>query len=561
MKIKNFKNFLYLCWKAINLPDPTPVQYAIADYLQFGGTTEQSKRNRIIQAFRGIGKTFITAAYVCFRLYLNCNEKVLIVSASKDKAVEIAKFIRDLINLLPELQHLVPDTRQDNRDAITAFDVAGCTPAVAPSVKVLGVGGQLTGCRATIIIADDIETSENCRSQEMRDKIKNAVTEFDNIIVPGGEITYLGTPHTEQSLYNELVDKRGYDLRIWTAKYVHPDKWPRYNGHLAPFVIDAVNDDFFLVDTSTEPLRFSDQDLLEREMKMGRSKFQMQFMLDPTLSDMERYPLRCSDLIIMDLDKDKAPEKVAYASDNEKVINDVICPGFGNDRFHKPMYVADKWMEYTQKILIMDPAGSGADEFSYKVLGLLNSQIFLLDLGIVLGGYTERNLTKLALVAKEYKVNCAYYEANFGDTMFASLFMPYLRKYHPCGLEPIKNNKQKELRIIETLEPVLNQHRLIVNKSLIEKDQKLCENYPPDKRTVYQMFYQLTHITKDRGCLEHDDRIDDLAMGVSILNASMSFDVDEEIKNREQQEWEEWVNKQLEEFGMSTHQGKTWFDL
>jgi hypothetical protein len=552
--IKNFKNFLYICWKAINLPDPTDIQYSIADYLQFGG------RNKIIQAFRGIGKTWITAAYVCFKLYQNPNEKILIVSASKDKAVEIAKFIKDLINILPQLQHLKPDTRQDNRDAITAFDVAGCTPAVAPSVKVLGVGGQLTGCRATIIIADDIETSENCRSQEMRDKIKNAVTEFDNIIVPGGEITYLGTPHTEQSLYNELV-RRGYLLRIWTAKYVSPDKQERYNGNLAPFIIEAVQDDFFLVDTSTEPLRFSDEDLMEREMKMGRSKFQMQFMLDPTLNDMERYPLKCSDLIVMDLDKDKAPEKVAYASDVTKTIENVLCPGFGGDRFYKPMYISDKWLEYTQKIMFLDPAGTGSDEFSYVVLGLLNSQIFLLDFGILLSGYTDKNLIKLALVAKEYNINIAYYESNFGDDLFSSLFQPYLRKYHPCALEAIRNNKNKELRIIETLEPVLNQHKLIVNKSLIEKDSKLCEHYPPEHKSIYQLFYQLTHITKDRGCLSHDDRLDALAGGVAQLNTSMSLDVDEEIRNREQEQWEAAINEQLEKMGLDTIKDNTWFDI
>lgn len=552
--IKNFKNFLYICWKAIHLPDPSPIQYSIADYLQYGG------RNKIIQAFRGIGKTFITAAYVCFKLYQNPNEKVLIVSASKDKAIEIAKFIKDLINLLPELQHLKPDTKLDNRDAITAFDVAGCTPAVAPSVKVLGVGGQLTGCRATIIIADDIETSENCRSQEMRDKIKAAVTEFDNIIVPGGEITYLGTPHTEQSLYNELV-RRGYDLRIWTAKYVSPDKQIRYNGHLAPFITEAVAEDFFLVDTSTEPLRFSDDDLMEREMKMGRSKFQMQFMLDPTLSDMERYPLKCSDLIVMDLDKDKAPEKVAYASDPTKIIEDVICPGFGNDRFHKPMYISDKWLEYTNKIMFLDPSGSGSDEFAYVVLGLLNSQIFLLDIGRVAGGFTEKNLIKLALTAKEFSINQCYYECNFGDSMFSSLFLPYLRKYHPCGLEPIRNTKNKEIRIIETLEPVLNQHRLIINKSLIEKDQKLCEDYPPEHKTIYQLFYQLTHITKNRGCLSHDDRVDALAGGVALLNSSMTLDVDEEIKQREQEQWEAYVNEALEKYGLKRDKKKTWFDL
>ena len=33
-QLKDFRNFLYLCWKHLNLPNPTPVQFDIADYIQ-----------------------------------------------------------------------------------------------------------------------------------------------------------------------------------------------------------------------------------------------------------------------------------------------------------------------------------------------------------------------------------------------------------------------------------------------------------------------------------------------------------------------------------------------
>lgn len=563
-KIKNFKNFLYRCWQVVNLPEPTPIQYDIADYLQYGGDVPNSDKNRIIQAFRGIGKTYITAAYVCFKLYHNCNEQVLIVSASKDFAIQIAKFIKDFIHTMPELQYLKPQKNTDAdikaRDAITSFEVAGRTPAKDPSVKVVGISGQLTGSRATIIIADDIETSENCRSKEMQDKIDNAVTEFDNIVVPGGEVTYLGTPHTEQSLYNKLIT-RGYDLRIWTAKYVDYDTSERYKGHLAPFIAKEVHNQH-LIGTSTEPLRFSNDDLDTREMKMGRSKFQMQFMLDPSLSDMERYPLRCSDLIVMDVDKDTAPEKVVYASSTEQLLEDTTCPGFQGDKYYKPMYLADTWLPYTNKIMFLDPAGKGSDECAYVILGLLNSQIFILDIGVVRGGYTQKNLMKLAIAARDCNVNCIYYESNFGDDMFLSLFQPYLRKIHLCGLEPIRNTKQKELRIIETLEPLMNQHRLIVGKHILEKDVELCGDYPPELKTVYQLFYQLTHISKDRGCLTHDDRLDALGGGCSILCENLSLDIDEEIKLREEELFKQAVNDWIDKFKvpLKGYEEPSWFN-
>lgn len=534
-KITNFKNFLYICWKTINLPDPTPIQYDIADFLQ------KDIKNKIIQAFRGIGKTYITAAYACFRLYLNPDEKILIVSASLEKAKEIAKFIKRLLTEVDELKHLVPNTKNDDRDAITSFDVAGCTPSVAPSVKVLGVSGQLTGCRATIIIPDDIETSENCRSQEMRERINNAVTEFDNIVTTGGEIVYLGTPHAEDSLYKKLK-QRGYVCKIWTCRYLTKEQSMRYDGSLAPFCISDV-----LKGQPTEPLRFSEENLLEREMKMGRSKFQMQFMLDPSLSDMEKYPLKLSDLIVMDLDKDKAPEKVAYASDSSHILEDVISVGMGADRFYKPLFISDVWLPYTGIVMFIDPSGRGQDETSYAIVGMLNSQLFLLDCDGYRGGYDEKTLKALAMKAYNYKVTEIVIESNFGDGMFTKIFEPVVRRIYPCTINEVRSNMQKEQRIIDTLEPPLNQHKLIVSKALIKKDVESTRAYPQEQQLHYQLFYQLTRITRDKGCLKHDDKLDALAGAVSYWTEHMAIDIEEEIRLRKEEAFEAEINHFLEE--------------
>ena len=58
-KLKDFKNFLYVCWKHLNLPHPTPVQYDMADYIQ-----DATLRRLVVQAFRGAGKSWITSAFV-----------------------------------------------------------------------------------------------------------------------------------------------------------------------------------------------------------------------------------------------------------------------------------------------------------------------------------------------------------------------------------------------------------------------------------------------------------------------------------------------------------------
>ena len=143
----DFKNFLYLIWKHLNLPDPTPVQYEIADYLQHGG------QRLIVQAFRGCGKSWITSAYVLWCLYHNPQEKILVVSASKTRSDDFSTFTQRLIKEVPILQHLAPTP--DQRNSKIAFDVGPAEASHAPSVKSAGIFGQLAGSRATRIVADD----------------------------------------------------------------------------------------------------------------------------------------------------------------------------------------------------------------------------------------------------------------------------------------------------------------------------------------------------------------------------------------------------------------------
>lgn len=147
--LSDFRNFLFLVWKHLKLPDPTPLQYEIAYYLQHG------PKRQIIEAYRGVGKSWITSAYVLWRLLKDPNEKFLIVSASKQRSDDFSIFTQRLISEMPILQHLMPT--DDQRSSKIAFDVAPTRAAHAPSVKSVGVFGQMTGSRATHIIADDVE--------------------------------------------------------------------------------------------------------------------------------------------------------------------------------------------------------------------------------------------------------------------------------------------------------------------------------------------------------------------------------------------------------------------
>lgn len=159
----------------------------------------------------------------------------------------------------------------------------------------MGITGQLAGSRADIIIADDIEVPNNSMTQGQPDKLSEAVKEFDAILKPDGRIVYLGTPQNQESLYNKLLD-RGYILRVWPARYPTGDQMVGYGQQLAPIITNSMAADDTLVVQPTDPLRFSDFDLLEREASYGRSGFALQFIFDTRLSDAQRYPLKVGGL-------------------------------------------------------------------------------------------------------------------------------------------------------------------------------------------------------------------------------------------------------------------------
>ena len=169
-KIKDFRNFLYLTWKHLRLPEPTPIQYDIADYLANGST------RCIISAFRGVGKSWITASYILWRLLLDNDLNILVVSASKNRADDFSTFCLRLMSEMSILKHLYP--KGDQRQSKISFDVATALASQQPSVKSLGITSQLTGSRADIIIADDVETSGNTQTQTMREKLSEAIKEF-----------------------------------------------------------------------------------------------------------------------------------------------------------------------------------------------------------------------------------------------------------------------------------------------------------------------------------------------------------------------------------------------
>lgn len=529
----DFRNLVYHVWKQLNLPDPTPLQYDIADYLQHA---DRRSRRCVIEAFRGVGKSWLTAAFVVWLLWKDPQLRILVVSASKDRADAFSIFVKRIIETMPEFHHLKP--RPGQRDSNIAFDVGPALPDQSPSVKSVGITGQLTGSRADVIIPDDVEVPKNSATVVQREKLAELIKEFDAILkpLPTSQIIYLGTPQTEESIYNQLPE-RGYEIRVWPARYPKDrNKHLQYNGRLAPVIAEAFEADPSLAWTPTDPQRFDEEDLTEREASYGRSGFALQFMLDTSLSDAERYPLKLSDLIVTDIDREVAPVRITWAGGPDQVINDIPSVGFTGDRWHRPMYISKEFEEYTGGLMTIDPSGRGSDETGYTVTRLLRGMVYLRRSGGFKGGYEEDTLEALAHIARAEGIRTVRIEANYGDGMFTRLLEPVFRRIHPCDIEEIKSTGQKECRIIDTLEPVLNQHRLVVDAALVRNDQK--------DKLHYQLFHQLTRLTRDRGALRHDDRLDALEMAVAYWMEYLSRDLSKE----EDRHAEELFDKELADF-------------
>jgi hypothetical protein len=536
--LADFRNFLFLVWQHLNLPAPTDVQYDLALYLQKG------PKRSVIEAFRGVGKSWVTSAFVCWLLLNNPQLNIMVVSAAKDRADAFSTFTKRLIAEMPILAHLQPGKGQ--RDSNIAFDVGPAGASQSPSVKSVGITGQLTGSRADVIIADDVESLNNAMTSTMRDLLAERIKEFDAVLKPGGRVIYLGTPQTEMSIYNRLPE-RGYEIRVWPARIpVDPDK---YMGRLAPYIVRMIQDGA-TPGTPTDPKRFHDLDLQEREASYGRSGFALQFMLDTSLSDQDRYPLKFRDLMVMNLDPRMAPVKLVWAGDVEKRLDALPMVGLAGDAYHRPMWVANEMADYTGCVMAIDPSGRGKDETAYAIVKQLNGFLFVVASGGFKDGYGEATLKGLALLAKLHGVKRMIVEANFGDGMFTQLLKPVVNRIHAVEIEEVKHSQQKERRICDTLEPIMNQHRLVFDQKVIEQDHK------GTTEPVRQLMYQMSRITRDRGSLAKDDRLDVLAMAVSYWSESMARDTD-----RAHEEHLEGLRDQaLAEFEQLVHANRGWQD-
>jgi hypothetical protein len=515
-----FETFLYDVITELLGFTCTDIQLDIGQWIAYG------PKYRMAQAQRGQAKTTITAAYIVWRIIHNPRARAIILSAGSELAQEVAHWVIQIIENMPELECLRPDVSLGDRNSVRAFDIHRDLKGAekSPSISCMGITSNVQGKRADILVADDIESSKNSQTATQRQRLLHLTRDFTSICSTG-DIIYLGTPQNSDSVYNSLPS-RGFGVRIWPGRYPTKEELPNYQKFLAPLLQKRINDNPKLQTGGgpsydrgqpTDPVLLSEDVLTAKEIDQGRAYFQLQHMLDTKLMDADRYPLKSERLVFMDIHPSRAPTQINWAAFEDQRI--FPPQGFPlQEAYYKATGSGEEFAEYVGGVMYIDPAGGGknGDEIGYAVTKFLAGLIFCPDIGGMPGGYEDRKLEELADIAVRNKVKIVKIEENFGKGAFAKIFQPVLFKKAKAagltiGIEEVWESGQKELRIIDTLEPIISAHRLIVDIKLLQKDWDMVQRYAAEHRSVFSLFFQIARITRDKGSLIHDDRLDALA--------------------------------------------------
>lgn len=524
------------------------IQHDIANYLAYG------PQYLMVQAQRGQAKTTITAALAVWCLIHDPTFRVLIVSAGGAQANEISTLIVRIITTLPELECMCPDTTNGDRSSVEHFDVHYSLKGVdkSPSVACVGIGANLQGKRADLLVADDVESTKNAMTATQRAQLLHLTLDFTSICSTG-RIVWLGTPQTGDSIYNSLP-ARGVAVRIWPGRYPTREQLDHYGDHLAPLIRQRIERRPELMHGGgalgdqgqpLDPVLLDEDRLQAKELDQGTSYFQLQHMLNTRMTDALRHPLKTTQLVVMELGL-KAPMEVVRGMTSSTLV-DARCHGFAY-KLQTPHSLSPETAAYQGVTAYIDPAGGGAnaDETAYSVLGFLNGNLFLLDVGGLPGGYGKEVMEELAKRLVKWPLNVVIIEKNMGFGAFQEVFTPVIRAAGYTGaLEEDYVVGQKETRIIATLEPVINAGRLIVNRSIIDRDQDDCNRYTPGQRTTYSLFLQLSKITKERGALVHDDRLDSVEGNVRYWQKSLALDQTRILAEQRKREFAESIKDPL----------------
>lgn len=259
----SFLEFLWI-WNEIQ-GQKTPVLHRrICRWLNARVNAGASSQDRhlILLAFRAAGKSTIVGLFCAWKLYCDPNLRILVLAAEQDLASRMVRNVKRLIERHPLTQGLKPD--QLDQWASDRFTVQRLKELRDPSMLARGIGANLTGSRADLIICDDVEVPNTCDTAPKRADLRARLSEADYILVPGGMQLYVGTPHSYYTIYAKEARSEIGEAQPFLAGY----------KRLEVPILKADG-------TSAWPDRYSREEIQALRLRQGEGKFQSQMMLKP----------------------------------------------------------------------------------------------------------------------------------------------------------------------------------------------------------------------------------------------------------------------------------------
>ena len=250
-----FLEFLWI-WDKINglkLPHHHKV---IGQFLE-NIFTSPDKRKGLLMAFRNSGKSTLVGLFCAWVLLKNPCLRVLVVSADHALAKKMVAHTKHIIEHHPACQGMKPHRLEEW--ASDRFTIRRPQIGRDPSMLAHGLSANMTGCRADIILCDDVEVPKTCNNSAKRQDLRTKLSELDYILTPGGMLLYIGTPHAEETIYT-----------------------PKENWHILK--IPLLNKQ----GQSAWPERFTPQKIAEIKYATSPNKFASQMLLQAVKFEKER---------------------------------------------------------------------------------------------------------------------------------------------------------------------------------------------------------------------------------------------------------------------------------
>lgn len=387
-------------------------------------------QNGLLMAFRNSGKSTIVGLFCAWVLWKNPDTRILILSADHELAKKMVRNIKRIIEKHPLTENLKPTQKEEW--ASDRFTVVRSAHLRDPSVLARGLMANITGCRADLIICDDVEVPKTCDTSNKRQDLRTKLSELDYILTPGGMMLFVGTPHTVETIYDVTPDGflAGWEtLKIPILNKKKQSNWPE---------------------------RFSIDKIMNIQKRSGSHKFSSQMMLHPT-------PLTDSRLCVENL--------VFYTADlTLSESNETARLQIGETR----MVSSSCWW---------DPSFGTIGKSDNSVIACVftdeKGRSYLHDLQYLSVPENEESASyqcrQVADFVKRNYLPAVHLETNgIGKFLPALLRMELARNKIPCAVIENTSHQNKAIRILSAFDALLMNKGLSVHTS-IKQTPFLCE--------------------------------------------------------------------------------------